>query len=403
VANYEDDFDDAYEFDRPSYTAGGGGPDPYSGPMPMRTATNFSEPSFTQPTGGAQPSSGNDVIAGAYSQFLDRTGSQDEYNAHSGGGTWSADDPRIQEQVGYIQNSPEAQTHGQVKNFQSQVAALESSSDPVQRAQQRDRLARDIYTSLKQQGHEVKWQGDQLVVDGRPYDVAGAEWAGQGGSAQGKPQTSRGGGGGWQPVDPLTDLTFGASMSRMRPYTFDGFAARGGTGAQLDGLMSSILSNPESLSPQIVDTLKARAKDELAEMQGTREADLVDQQHRLGYEDESPFFLSERNAGRRAFDTSLVGANRDIDIEAATTNAADRRAAASLGTGYKSAEEGFRQAAGSQNLSANSIAGDLALRRAGQLTSDRQFDAGYGLDLARLEQDITDSDFARWLLLNGGV
>jgi len=138
-------------------------------------------------------------------------------------------------------------------------------------------------------------------------------------------------------------------------------------------------------------------------MQATRDADLVDQQFQMGYEDNDPFFESERNAGRRSFDTSLVGANRDIDLAAASTNQADRRAAATLGTSYKGAEEGFRQAAGSQNLGANSLAGDLALRRAGLLTSDRQFDAGYGLDLARLQEEIEQSDFAQWLLLNGGV
>lgn len=398
--NYDDDLE-GYSFDR-TYTTGGGGRNPFSEPTAsMYSASpDLPEPSFAQPS--AQPQTGNDVIAGAYDSYLGRSGNQDEYNAHSGGGTWSADDPRIQEQVGYIKNSPEAQTYSAVSNFQNQVQALESTSDPVQRAQQRDKLARDIYTSLKAAGHDVKWNGEQLVVDGRPYDVAGSEWAGQGGAA-GSQAPRSGGGRAWEPVDPLNDLTFGATMGRLQPYRFSSFAANGGTEGQLDSLMSSILSSPESLPPQVVDTLKAKAKDELAEMQKTRDADLVDESYQMGYEPDDPFFMSERNAGRRSFDTSLVGANRDIDINAATTNAADRRAAASLGTSYAQAQEGNRQAAGSQNLSANNLAGDLALRRAGLLTGDRQFDASYGLDLAQLQQQAEDSAFARWLLLNGGV
>lgn len=404
------DFDDVYSFDR-TYTTGGGGRNPYAASASPTTTKAFGqpmlapdlpEPSYAQPAaGGGQ--SGTDVIAGAYQQFLGREGSQDEYGAHSGGGTWGANDPRITEQVGRIQNSPEGKTYSSVTNFQQQVEALESTADPTQRAQQRDKLARDIYTSLKQSGHDVKWNGEQLIVDGRPYDVAGGEWASQG-SSGGSQQAPRATGGGWKPVDELNDLTFGSTMSRLKPYSFDGFGARGGTGAQLEGLVSSILANPESMPPGVVEALKAKAKDELAEMQGTREADLTDQAFQMGYEDDdSPFFMSERNAGRRAFDTSLVGANRDIDVAAATQNTADRRSAATLGTSYAGAGEGFRQAAADSGMRANSLAGDLALRRAGLLTNDRQFDAGYGLDLARFQQEVEDSGFARWLLLNGGV
>lgn len=40
-------------------------------------------------------------------------------------------------------------------------------ADPVQQ----DKLARTIFDSLQAAGHDVKWKGDQLMVDGRPYVV----------------------------------------------------------------------------------------------------------------------------------------------------------------------------------------------------------------------------------------
>lgn len=36
-----------------------------------------------------------------------------------------------------------------------------------------DQQARSIASSLEAAGHDVKWQGNQLMVDGRPYDVTG--------------------------------------------------------------------------------------------------------------------------------------------------------------------------------------------------------------------------------------
>lgn len=35
-----------------------------------------------------------------------------------------------------------------------------------------DALARSVYSSLQGAGHDVKWNGNQLMVDGRPYDLA---------------------------------------------------------------------------------------------------------------------------------------------------------------------------------------------------------------------------------------
>src|SRR5689334_22157688 len=134
VANADDGFDDVYSFDR-TFTTGGGGANPRTAAPtsragiydPSYSTPDLPEPSYAQPTAAQPAASGNDTIANAYQQYLGRTGSQDEYNAHSGGGTWGASDPRIQEQVGYIKNSPEGQTYSAVSNFQQQVQALQST------------------------------------------------------------------------------------------------------------------------------------------------------------------------------------------------------------------------------------------------------------------------------------
>lgn len=45
--------------------------------------------------------------------------------------------------------------------------------DPRQLAVQQDQVARKLYADLQAAGHDVKWQGDELLVDGRPYVVGG--------------------------------------------------------------------------------------------------------------------------------------------------------------------------------------------------------------------------------------
>lgn len=346
-------------------------------------------------------SSNQSTIAGAYDKYLGRSGSTDEYNAHLGGGGWNTGDPRIQQSIQNIAGSPEAKTYSSVTNYQSQVQALESEQDPSKRAALRDRLSRDLFTSLKQSGHDVKWQGDQLLVDGRPYEVAGG--------APGAPSSggaSSGGGGTrtpYAPVDNLDDLTFGSAYSHASPYDFNGFESLGPTDAATEDLVMNILKNPESLNPQAIATLKAHAKDSLAEMAGTRDADLVDQRYRLGYSEDSPYFSAERNDARRDYDRDLVSSDQNIDINALETNMGDRLNAANVGQSYVGQRfnraqtgEQNRQAAASSRQAATSLAGGLALNRANFLTQDRQFNSTYDLNRLALEHEIDQDEFDRY-------
>jgi hypothetical protein len=76
--------------------------------------------------------------------------------------------------------------------FRSHMDAVTNAPDERTRAVARDGLARNLFSTLKQQGHDVKWQGDNLVVDGRPYVVAGGGSSPAGGSGLNSSQGSQG-------------------------------------------------------------------------------------------------------------------------------------------------------------------------------------------------------------------
>jgi len=209
-----------------------------------------------------------------------------------------------------------------------------------------DGTARALTSSLTGDGHSVTSDGyNRLMIDGRPYTIAAAP----------KNPTWKGTFEGQQPYTP------GAiTMDDLDGLGYQDVAARLKTGVtdSTDDLVMSILQNPESLSDQMVDTLKARNADELADVATADEQDLL----RFGFAnglDESNWLQSERLAGRRERDRALIAGNRDIDVKASETRVADRRAAAELGSAH-SGEQRQREA----------LASDTALRTAAQ-TGDR--------------------------------
>lgn len=124
----------------------------------------------------------------------------------------------------------------------------------------------------------------------------------------------------------------------LEEYNFEGFGdlgelGAGRTDAQTEDLVSQILENPESYPPHIVEMLKARSKDELAEMQLADDQDLTSLGFANGIQD-SNWLASEKLAAQGRRDQALVQSNRDIDLEAAARNTEDRRAAAGVGLSY---------------------------------------------------------------------
>jgi hypothetical protein len=164
----------------------------------------------------------------------------------------------------------------------------------------------------------------------------------------------------------------------LGPYgaMYDALMADSPVDSKLQGVMGGILDDPESLNDNVVGQMKAQSKDELSEMQAMDDQELQQTGAQMGISD-SPWLASERLASRRDRDRALVGKNRDIDIQAATTNAADRRSAASLGLSYTGQKASQRQSA--MALSAQVLMHDIdnATQRYG-------IDTGAGIDRQKL-------------------
>lgn len=143
-------------------------------PYGVQAATN------TQPSAATAPATGLDrnVISGAYESYLGRPMTEADYSAH-------AQNPYgTQGVVDTVKSSREAQGYSSVNAYQQKLAALSSTTDPRQKAILQDQLGRDIFTELKNAGHDVKWDGPNLIVDGRAYEIGGGQAATQNAAGQ---------------------------------------------------------------------------------------------------------------------------------------------------------------------------------------------------------------------------
>jgi hypothetical protein len=113
---------------------------------------------------------------------------------------------------------------------------------------------------------------------------------------------------------------------------------------QTAALVKNILEHPESLSDKDIEMLKAKNAEELAAAGQAQDEEL---QH-LGYNsglDSSPWLAGQRASNEWGRRTATVAGNRNVDMTAAQTNAADRRAAAGVGTTFASYQTNRRNAA----------------------------------------------------------
>jgi hypothetical protein len=394
---------------------------------------------------------------------------------------------------------------------QSSGAASTSEFDtgPVVDPVEHDRIARQTYTDLKNAGHDVKWQGDQLMVDGRAYEFGNALQGGQdsGSGFDDSPAptppappiptdagypTDFGGGNvdqqhrqiedtygvgapegydagkwadrnhqsdkylaghiqaaggsiddvvhalnartpGWKKIS--SDAIEAPDGSRFdlrrdssgvnaiqwlqiagpggRPL---GGSAGDGAGAQsydgtpsdfpkfsweqllaelekdpsatgLDALVRDIQAHPTSLDEHAVGTMKAQLKDTLAEQQQFEDQNLKGLGASYGIS-ESPWLASERLSSDRSKNQAIASGNANIDIQAAQTRAADKRAAAGVGVSYQNLRGARLASAVAQDLQRAGIKLDYA-RLAQQ---DDQFLRDLAYRLKALEQ--ADAQFA---------
>ncbi|MGE3278038.1 MAG: hypothetical protein AB7O67_23245 [Vicinamibacterales bacterium] len=137
--------------------------------------------------------------------------------------------------------------------FNDQMRALQTATDPNQQAIAKDRLARDLYTSLQQDGHDVKWQGDQLLVDGRPYAVGAGVAPGTAASATA----------GAQPGTSTNDV--GGTLSTRAAQTTAAAATPRPTGERVDPARTGSLEEATAYLQQQAQKILGRqlTQDEL--------------------------------------------------------------------------------------------------------------------------------------------
>jgi hypothetical protein len=140
-------------------------PQPYAAPAPEPEP-----PPAPSIDAGAMASSSRDpftssVFAKEGLGDLARGAAPPDYGMSSGS---SRQPPTAPAPAGMASGSPAA---GSSFDYGSLVGSVRDAQDPRQRAVAQDQLARATYAQLKQAGHEVSWEGDNLVVDGRPYVI----------------------------------------------------------------------------------------------------------------------------------------------------------------------------------------------------------------------------------------
>lgn len=189
------------------------------------------------------------------------------------------------------------------------------------------------------------------------------------------------------------------------PYNFEGWSGLPGydVGAiegQTEDLISRILMNPESLDARTVARLKAAGREEQAAFGRMEQDELTGLGYDKGIED-SNFLASERLQSRRDRDAAISSSNRGIEIDAAKTNAGDRRAAATLGSAYidskgrlklaQRAQEFGEQAEGERNKQASAASKQA---RAEYLTGVKSENANRALEASkvRMQADIANND-----------
>jgi hypothetical protein len=206
------------------------------------------------------------------------------------------------------------------------VQQVSQAADPQQAAVATDQLGRQMFQDFTKAGHDVKWEGEQLIVDGRPYVLAGA--AGAGGAAATFPRSS-------QPYTPGTIDT----LDNFQPNT-------GPVGDATEQGVLDLLRNPESLDAHTTDMMKAASREEASAQAAQADEDLL----RFGFDggfDDSRWLASERAANQRGRDEAVIRGNRTVDLEAARTNKEDRRQALGIGQAYTAlkSDNAFKTAA----------------------------------------------------------
>lgn len=277
-------------------------------------------------------------------------------------------EPQRAESTPQSREAQPQQPAAQAADFSGMLQKVQTAATPQDAAVAQDQLARNLFSTLSDAGHDVKWQ-DQgtLMVDGRAYTVAGSQSGGSGrtysaqdwlGSVQqpNLPSDLEA----WRPNTGTLYTPGDINFNDIPEFTRESLMNElmgGETNQRTDALVNDILKNPTALSDQVVDTLKAQQKNLLSEQQQQEEEDLRGFGASAGIDD-SRWLANQMAQSRRGRDTAYAKAAQDVDVKAAETRMGDKRAAAALGQQAGQLRSQNIQQATSQSLARSAATGD---------------------------------------------
>lgn len=235
-----------------------------------------------------------------------------------------------------------------------------------------------------------QYNGKITTPDGRIVDVMIA--AGMGGTGY-QWDEGLGGGGAAAPAAAGGPSSPGlAALWDQAGRLTDQPAYQPTTSPQLDAFIAQLLGHPESMDPHTVDTLKAADSEEQQQA-----ADSADQNlKRFGWSSgiqDSNWLASERAATARSADQGIITGRRNIDIKAAETNMADRRAAAGVGINKLQLDNQIKAQAAQLGLTREQLISAILQHIASLDQNDQQFGADLGY---RYDQLNSSNNNAYW-------
>lgn len=187
---------------------------------------------------------------------------------------------------------------------------------------------------------------------------------------------------GWQGLAPATP-----APESTQPAPFFQAPNQGNVPQLSTELMERILQNPESMSPEVVAQMKARSKQQASSMAEQLRGDARSTLAGRGFSGGGGMQAAADAAVDSSFLDNLLNANRDTDIQAATTNFNDRLNAAGAADAWQSGNTNRAVQEGGARLQEylGRSGVDLDNRRFDE--TRRQFNQTFGFDLIRFLED----------------
>jgi hypothetical protein len=145
------------------------------------------------------------------------------------------------------------------------------------------------------------------------------------------------------------------------------------------GQVNGLLQSGGSLPPDVVAKLKARSKQQALGMADQQKAQAQQFLAQRGFQQDGGTAAGANAQIDSNLISSILGMNRDTDIQAATTNHADKQNAVNLANSFLSGQQGRSSDQFRNVLAGQGAQADSDFRIAGFGEDQRRYDSDYGL------------------------